>query len=150
MRNLILLTSLLLTITLLSASCQMNKFDEHEYLLSGKHELRKFNIKESTTTTSRASWFLVVGNYDSETKTESKIRFYFKTRNEEYIFKELDFEKVILKIDSTAKVPYAKFYWYNCGCGYHDMQIYEYAITRAVIYCKEEDFAPEININNLR
>ena len=152
MRKLILLASGIITMMLLLSSCQMNKFDEHEYLLSGKHELRKFNVKESATTTSRGSWFLVVGSYESQTKTESKVRFYFKTRNDEYVFKELDFEKVVLKIDSTAKVPYVKFYWNNCGCGYHpnDMQIYERAITRAVIYCKEEDFAPEININDLK
>ena len=124
--------------------------NEYEQLLSGKHELRKFNIKSTTTTESSGCWFFVVGSYSSKTTEESKIRFYFKTIKDEYIFKEMSFDKVIIKIDSTATIPYVKFYWNNYGEAYNGYAIYENAITRAVIYCKEEDFQPEININELR
>ena len=63
---------------------------------------------------------------------------------------EMDFDKVNIKIDSTAKIPYVKFYWSDYGSIYKGFQIYEKAITRVVIYCKDEDFQPEININNLK
>jgi hypothetical protein len=126
------------------------KLNEYEQLLSGKHELRKFNVKTTNKTESSGCWFFVVGSYSSKTTEESKIRFYFMTIKGEYVFKEMDFNKVNVKIDSTAKIPYVKFYWKNYGSTYSGNAIYEHSITRAVIYCKEEDFQPEININELR
>ena len=33
---------------------------------------------------------------------------------------------------------------------YSGNEIYEKAITHAVIYCKDEDFQPEIKINDLK
>jgi len=117
---------------------------------SFKHELRKFNVKTSIKTEQRGVWFFVLGSYSSKTTEESKIRFYFKSIKDEYIFKEMNFNKVNIKIDSTAKIPYVKFYWKNHGTTYQGNGIYEHAITRVVIYCKEEDFQPEININELK
>lgn len=140
---------LLLSCSLFSCS-NKNKVNEYEQLLSGKHELRKFNVKSTTNTQSSGYWFFVVGSYNSKTIEESKIRFYFMTINGEYVFKEMNFNKVNVKIDSTARIPYIKFYWKNLGSSYSGNAIYENAITRAVIYCKEEDFQPEININELQ
>lgn len=140
---------LLVSCCLFSCSSE-TKTNEYEQLLSGKHELRKFNVKSTTKTQSNGCWFFVVGSYSSKTTQESKIRFYFKTIKGEYVFKEMEFNKVNIKIDSSANNPYVKFYWKNRGSVYSGNLIYENAITRAVIYCKEEDFQPEININELR
>jgi len=117
-------------------SCSNNKkeINEYEQLLSGKHELRKFNVKNSTKTESSGCWFFVVGSYSSRTTEESKIRFYFMTINGEYVFKEMNFNKVNVKIDSLAETPYVKFYWDNLGSAYSGNNIYENAIRRAVIY----------------
>ena len=130
-------------------SCSQPQINERERLLSGKFELRKFNVKTTINQQTCGYWFLVVGSYSSKTVEESKIRFYFLTRFGDYMFKEMDFKKVNIRIDSTIKVPYIKFYWakYSHNGGYN---IYEYDITRAVIYCKNEDFKPEINFSELR
>lgn len=130
--------------------CRNEYVQEHERLLSGKHELRKFNVKSTKNSESSGSWFLVIGSYSSKTTEESKIRFYFKTIDDEYVFKEMDFNKVNIKIDSLATIPYVKFYWKYCGASTTGNSIYESAITRAVIHCREEDFQPEININDLQ
>ena len=153
-KTLILLATKIFFILLVGccfSSCSdKHRTNEYEQLLSGKHELRKFNIKTTNQTKSSGWWVIVVGAYNTETTETSKIRFYFKTNNGEYIFKEMDFDKVNIKIDSTAKIPYVKFYWSDYGSIYRGFQIYEKAITRVVIYCKDEDFQPEININNLK
>jgi len=129
-------------------SCKSSN-KECEKLLYGKHELRKFNVKTTTKAESSGCWFFVVGSYSSKTTEESKIRFYFKNIKGEYVFKEMYFDKVNIKIDSLTTNPYVKFYWKNTG-DVSEFEIYKYAITRAVIYCREKDFQPEININELK
>jgi len=130
-------------------SCkQDNRESIESYYLKGKHELRKFNVKTSERTISSGYWLLIGGSYNSESKEESKIRFYFKTINSEYVFKELDFTKVYIKIDSSAITPYVKFFWINGGIDEHS--VYDESISRCVIYCKEKDFTPEVNINQLQ
>lgn len=152
MKNLTLMAYSLLfaIVSTISSSCsRSDKIEECVQMLYGNHELRRFNIRSSEITKSSGTWFLVSGSYNSETKEDSKIRFYFKTIRGEYIFKELDFNNVIIKIDSLAENPYVRFYWSKCE-SYPTTEIYEKAITRAVIYCKDEDFSPEVNINDLR
>jgi hypothetical protein len=147
MKYLVILTSICLF--LLSACSSQHRISETERLLQSKHELRKFNIKSTVSTESRSCWFFVVGSYAAKTTETATIRFYFKTIDSSYVFKELPFNKVIIRIDSTVTTPYVKFYWNDCQCatGY---AIYEESITRAVIYCRSEDFEPEININELQ
>jgi len=146
-------TLLILAFSLLITSCtneQPKDEDSECYrLLSGKHELRKLNVKNTTTTTESGCYFLIVGSYSSQTTEKAKARFYFLSINNEYIFKEMDLEKVIIKTDSSVQTPYVKFY-FNIADYYSEYEIYEQCITRAVIYCKEEDFAPEINIDELQ
>ena len=125
-----------------------DNISETERLLNGKHELRKFNIKSSTETSSGGWWFIIAGSYSSKTISEQSVRFYFKAVNGEYILKEMPLNEVNIKIDSTANIPYVKFYYKDYN--YHGYDIYEYCITRVVIYCKDDDFRPEININELK
>ena len=125
-----------------------DNISETERLLNGKHELRKFNIKSSTETSSGGWWFIITGAYSSKTISEQSVRFYFKAVNGEYILKEMPLNKVNIKIDSTANIPYVKFYYKDYN--FHGHDIYDYSITRVVIYCKDDDFRPEININELK
>lgn len=118
-------------------------------LLAGSHELRRFNVRYSTKTESTGSWFLVVGSYSSTTTEESRIRFYFKNIRNEYVFKEMAFEDVYVNVDSNVQHPYVKFYWLE-KCYYTGNYCYDNAITKAVIYCRDDDFIPEININEMR
>ena len=146
-----ILIMLFISFVLYSCNNDNNNEDnisETERLLNGKHELRKFNIKSSTETSSGGWWFIITGAYSSKTISEQSVRFYFKAVNGEYILKEMPLNKVNIKIDSTANIPYVKFYYKDYNCHGHD--IYEYCITRVVIYCKDDDFRPEININELK
>ena len=141
------MNKIILLIVIMLCSCHN---DEIEKALSGKHELRKFNVRSTKSSEHKAVWFFVIGSYSKSDIEETKVRFYFKTNNGEYMFKETDFEDVNIKIDSTADVPYVKFYWINPrGNNINGHDVYK-LITRTVIYCKEEDFQPEININQLR
>lgn len=140
----------MLFISFMLYSCNNNEDNrsETERLLNGKHELRKFNIKSSTETSSEAWWFIITGAYSSETISEQSVRFYFKAVNGEYILKEMPLNKVNIKIDSTANIPYVKFYYKDYN--FHGYDIYEWSIKRVVIYCKDDDFRPEIKINELK
>lgn len=124
----------------------------YENVLGGKHELRKFNVKTSNQTSSSGYYFLVAGGYNSETVENSVVRFYFKNYRDEYQLLEMPITKVNVRIDSTAIKPYVKFYWNEeGGYGVKECQkMYEYSITRAVICCRDSDFQPEININDLK
>jgi len=120
-------------------------------ILSGKHELRKFNVKDITSTSSRATFFLLCGTYSSETIQSTEVRFYFKNYNNEYQLMIKPITSVNIKIDNSVTIPYIKFYW-NSGDHYYTdiFSIYDECITKVVIYCKDSDFIPEININNLK
>ena len=72
-------------------------------ILSGKHELRKFNVKETTNTSSKASFFLIVGSYSSETTQNTEVRFYFKNCNGEYQMMIKPITDVNIKIDNSVK-----------------------------------------------
>lgn len=117
-----------------------------------KHPLRKFNVKTTTSEHSSASFFLVMGGYSSSKSEQTNVRFYFRNCKGEYQFQEIPIGKIRIKTDSTITVPFVTF---DVGgisnpqnrC--YDLD-YEWRISSATIYCKETDFQPEININDLR
>lgn len=113
-----------------------------------KHELRKFNVKTSIHESASASYFLVMGSYSSSKSEQTNVRFYFKNCLGEYQFMELELKKIRIKIDST-QAPYVVI-----KPGYNNYKCYEMQDARMVgsvtIHCKETDFQPEININDLR
>lgn len=128
-----------------------NKIDAQKEVLGGKHLLRKFNVKTTTTTSSSGAFFLVVGGYSSYTTEQSIVRFYFLNYKGEYQLMEKYLSDVNIKIDSTVKEPYVKFYWIKrirTINEYNSMYIND--VTRVVIYCKDSDFQPELNINDLK
>jgi hypothetical protein len=118
-------------------------------ILGGEHELRKFNIKTTTSSSSSAWFFVVAGGYSSREVSETKIRFYFKNYRGEFEFMEKNFDEVNIKIDNTVIIPFVKFYWNVIGGGAEN-SIYKYNVTKVILYCKESDFQPEININDLK
>jgi len=142
-----------IVILFIASSCRdSNKNNAYENVLGGKHELRKFNVKTLNQTSSSGYYFLVAGGYSSETVENSVVRFYFKNYRDEYQLLEMPITKVNVKIDSTTIKPYVKFYWSEEGrYGVNEWQkMYERSITRAVIFCRDSDFQPEINIDDLK
>lgn len=131
-------------------SCKPD-YSAQQNVLGGKHELRKINVKTSASQSSSAWYFLVMGGYETESSTNSTVRFYFLNYKGEYQPMELPLTQVNIKIDSTVKNPYVKFYWIERERREDQFQtMYRNDVTRVVIYCKDSDFQPEININNLK
>lgn len=149
MKTLFYLSLFLLSI----CSCDLNSHSEenHQKVLGGNHELRKFNVRSKTTHYTHEYFFLVVGGYGSEDITDTKVRFYFKNHFGAYQFMERDFEDVTIKTDSTITTPYIRFYWSKSDRDLDEWrQMYDYDVTGIVIHCHERDFQPEININDLK
>lgn len=135
-------------ISCINTTPQIKPINEN-MVLGGNHELRRFNVKDKTTTESSGVFFLLIGGFNSKTITETTVRFYFLNYGKEYQFMELPLNKINIKIDNSIQSPYIKFGWYGL-CGSDNWRNYYDDVYRAVIYCKDTDFQPEININDLR
>jgi len=127
-----------------------------EKYLNGNYQLRRFNVKEKTTTgtisQSSAWFFLVVGSYSSnsvtKTDTRTNVRLYFKNYDGRYEFLEIGLSMVDIKIVDADIVPYITFIK-------NDVKVHSYEsclanIKKVIIHCKEKDFGSEININDMR
>ncbi len=135
--------------TMTSCTNYQDNTKKFQKILGGNHDLRKFNIKTSTSSSTSAWYFLVMGGYSKESTSDTKVRFYFMNYKGEFQLKEMRLNAINVKIDSTAKVPYVKFNWSEANSEVSEEDIYNY-IERAVICCRENDFQPEININDLK
>lgn len=113
-----------------------------------KHELRKFNVKNSISGHSSAWYFLVAGGYESGLTEKTTIRFYYKNCNGEFQFLDLPLTDVRIKIDTVEK-PYAIFNMEYASVKCTSVK-YDFEVNYVTIHCKEQDFQPEININDLR
>lgn len=126
------------------SSCDVNYIrDQH------KHELRKFNVKNTVGQNSSAWYFLVMGGYSSSKTENTKVRFYFKNCSGEFQFMELSLEEVKVQIDTTNN-PFVTFEFSNSGTERTCTDRGTWNVRFATIHCSERDFQPEININDLR
>ena len=133
------------------AACDNKVHSEYEYVLGGNHILRKFNVKTTTSQSSSAFYFFVAGSYSSSTYSNTKVRFYFLNFKGEYQLMEQSLNDVNIKIDNNVVIPYVRFYWAEHPRYREEWKtMYQHDVTGAVIYCKESDFQPEININDLK
>lgn len=125
--------------------------NSYDKILGGEHLLRKFTVNTVNSTRTEGWYFLVGGEYSSQTVKDIKVRFYFLNCKGEYQLLEFPLEKVNVKIDTSAITPFVKFYWVNNNRTESEYnKMYENDITRIVIHCRENDFQPNININNLK
>lgn len=156
MRTFFIIPLIFMVILLIVGCCTSENKNEpapnpYEKILGGEHPLRKFNVNNSIENKVDAWYFLVVGQYSSQNIENTKVRFYFLNCKNEYQLLEFPLEKVNIKVDTNAMVPFVKFYWNNHNRDETQYnQMYENDITRVVIHCRENDFQPSININNLK
>lgn len=121
----------------------------------GRHLLRKFSSQEKVTPSSAsASYFLVWGSasYKGEEK-ESYIAFSWKSKTGEYILSKVPMEKVRVKFDNSAKVPYVTISISGCEGNNPNndlLYIMEYRLNYVVVHCKETDYPTDINVNDLK
>lgn len=140
---------IILLSTMIACSNYQDDSKRFQKVLGNNHELRKFNVKTTTSSSTSAWYFLVMGGYSSETTSDTKVRFYFMNYKGEFQLMEMRLNEINIKIDSTAKVPYVKFDWRQPDYEVSEENIYDF-VERAVICCKENDFQPQININDLK
>lgn len=146
----------LLSITLIMTSCSCsNSYKNNNNIivnkyLGGNHELRKFNVK-TTQSTENSGWFLLIGGgYSSRTISETTVRFYFLNYGNEYQLMEIPLNQVTIKIDNKIQIPYVIFKWINPIYVINDWRdCYQYVYS-IIVFCKNTDFQPEININDLK
>lgn len=132
MRN--LLFSLLMLCVL--GGCYSDQ--EEKQLMSYKHELRKFNVSNQKNA-SNGWYFVVVGGYTGNSET-TIVRLYAKDNDGSFTLIEAPLKAIKVKIEDI-KTPYL-----TKGCASRMIDgCYSY-----VIHCRESDFQPEININQLR
>lgn len=146
---------LLLGIIFLVLSCIPNsEYKEINKIYGDKYELRKFNVKTGSTTESSGYFFVIVGGYDSKTMESTNARMYFKNYKGQYEFLEMPLNKVQIKTDTLVTIPYITFDYTKDS--FYDMRMndsdnnYYLPYMKIIIHCKESDFMPEININDLK
>lgn len=152
-----LLFALLATILLFSCNWDKEQKDFERYF-KGNKELRRISQQEvKTPQTFSASYFLFFGSAESSGGDKiNYIAFSWKNADGEYVLSKVPIEKTRIKFDENAKTPYITF-------GYNDEpwvgneqsvnadinhQI-EINIDYIVIHCRESDYSPNINTQNI-
>jgi hypothetical protein len=144
----------IMIISLFTISCDND--GRVDSILKGNHELRKFNVKTTTEKESGGWFFIVVGGYSSKETSETKVRFYWKDSTGNYILTTMDLDQVMIKIDSV-KTPYVTFEYKVNETNVSDRSEPDIANSvlgrynsAATIHCRNSDFQPDININDLK
>lgn len=137
---------------------QQNK-DFFSFMQDENHPLRKMGTTESQKL--EGSYFLFVGNIQSETKTSVSFAWLNRLTNE-YIFTEVPLSDIRLIVDSTHSTPQVKFILkrpnYFSGLesnsGRSPIESFEensqlffrYYLKRLQISCREEDWPENIQL----
>lgn len=134
----------------------------------GKHELKRMSVFNQTTKQTVGSFFLVVGSVTSTETTNSTIRFCWKHPDGSYVFSEVGFNKIKIRITNTDN-PYIEFklkdeiaypgfvngkgdkiskreylYYMSIEGGV------DWWVDYITIYCKESDFPTDVNLTTLK
>lgn len=145
-------------ITLTPVGCyfdhQKEFIQEREYIkeTAGRHLLRKFRVKTTTSSSWSAGFFLIAGGASGRTSEGLNITFSWMNRNGEYILSDLPKEKIRIKIDNAIRHPYVTFAPHEGGGAGSLEMMYsnlKYGILHMTIHCNEKDYTTEINLNEL-
>lgn len=117
-------------------------------ILKGDHELRRFKTTTKDESSFSGSYFLIAASTSGKTTKNTKATFTWLMNNGEYAISEIELQKIRIRIDSTADIPYVKFHW--IGSNSKNLKhIFSYYVNYMVIVCKEEDYPMEIDLDNL-
>jgi hypothetical protein len=136
--------------------------DEHkdiDKIFSGNHELRRLDYLDIKHPANfGASYFLLFAHASgSGESTEQYISFSWKLKNGEYVLSKVPMEQIRVKFEASAVKPYISF-GYNLetiqlgGRSANSMipYIVKYGMDYVVVHCRESDYKPKIEINNIR
>lgn len=131
----------------------------YEKALGGQHVLKKFNVSRNIETHSSSEsefgFFLFMASGSSSessvTKEFTHVRFYFENCYKEYQFLDVDISKVLVCEKHNKIEPYVEFVDYenrHRGNTENLRELYQ-DVTFVKLHCNSNDFAPNININEL-
>lgn len=110
-------------------------------LYQGNHELRQIGQFRSQESRSNSTFFLIAGNYSSESSTITKVTFSWLGNDGAYRFTTLPLKSLLIKINDNISVPTVKFRWTQ-----HPTDNNE--IIYAVITVRSVDWPATINVPN--
>lgn len=129
---------------------------DFETFFKGNHELRKLSQSEKETYAISGSYFLFWGSVQGGNSSVKYIGFSWKSINDEYILSQIPVEKVRIKFDENAKIPYITFgYSPDAWVGQtstvdsHVGNVIETDINYIIIHCKQSDYTSDVKTNEI-
>ncbi len=141
----------------LISSCNSEDLDEMSEILDGKHKLRKLNVRQLHESNFSRGFFLGIGGISGSSKEIEKIRFSWELPNGQYVVSTFPISKVRIQLDSTANKPSIQFNLREKNTRIRKFDLdkinsdyyFYYEIKYVVIFCKQEDYIIDLNINDL-
>jgi hypothetical protein len=142
-----------MTLFLMFISCEQNKPEsptQSTLFFQGNHNLMSLNnvIKQTEHSSIKGNFFICVGsiNGSSEKTTEQVARFSWKNNNNEFVVSEISMKQVRFQIDSTIKIPYCKFKYYDGYC-FEESKWWENIIYVVFVLRQEQIYGNDIVLN---
>jgi len=151
---------LLLFIATLSSCINTKEIAKNDIdpYLKGNHELRRLSqLERKTPSTLSASYFLFWGSASAKGESiQSYIGFAWENHLGEYVLSKVETTNIRIKFDEKANIPYVTF-----GYNGEELAVYQYDVPAqlsfivsnrlhyVVIHCREQDYMPEYNIQNI-
>jgi len=156
MQSIILILSIGLG-TLIHSCKSRETVDEMSELLEGQHKLRKLNIRNSQESSLSGSFFLGIGSVSGSSSTIEKVKFSWELPNGQFAISTFETSKIRIEFDSTVLEPLIRFelkdnrgYVRRFNLDYvNDSYGFYHQIKYVVIFCKEEDYIIDLNLNDL-
>lgn len=133
---------------------EIKKLPLAQQVLIGTHPLRKILESKETKTKLSAGFFLFMGGFDGEKKTDWLVKFAWEMNDGTYAISSLPIEKIRIRFNNEIAVPTVEFrvtnnIWHESSyCSNQDLQelIGSGYVSCVVITVKESDWPAQINL----
>lgn len=120
-----------------------------EFLLSGKHVLRKMFTGAETSNSVSGGYFMFLGvgggSAQSDTKRVSTVQFAWKMNDDTYAISSLPLEKIRIRFSDKATTPIIEFVYTKTSV--HDLVwLMENTVNYAVVTIKESDWPTDVRL----
>ncbi len=116
-------------------------------IFTGEHKLRKMlPSQEVTTEKASASFFLILGSYNSEKRTDVIVRFAWQTNSGEFAISSLLLEKIRIKLSPVPVEPTIRFRWHRLKYDLPLQEMMDNHIYYAVVTVNEADWPVQVHL----
>jgi len=116
-----------------------------EQILKGEHKLQKMAEQTEVNSKTSASFFLIMGDINTATKTTLSTKFAWEMNDGTYAVSSLPLEKIRVKIDEKVTMPTIKFRWARSFHKGDLQQLMDNSVSYAVVTVKESDWPVQVN-----